>query len=87
MMKRIFSLLLALALFALPALAEEAAGPEVTEVTLELMGCSVRYPQLTGLDDPQAQSAVNAAIMEAGEIQARISRMAALMQSPVKMQV
>ena len=87
MMKRIFSLLLALAIFALPALAEEAAGPEVTEVTLELMGCSVRYPQLTGLDDPQAQSAVNAAIMEAGEIQARISRMAALMQSPVKMQV
>ena len=51
------------------------------------MGCSVHYPQLTGLADAQVQSAVNNAVMEAGQINARLTRMAALMNSPVKLNV
>ena len=57
------SLLLLLALPSSPALGEVQEGPAVTDVALDLLGCSVHYPQLTGLDDPAAQAAANAAIM------------------------
>lgn len=88
MMKRVLSLMLMLlVLCAAFAAAEEETGPRVGDVGLDLMGCSVHYPQVTGLEDPQVQTAVNQAIMEAGEINARISRMAALMNAPVKMTV
>ena len=64
-----------------------AGSPKVTDMSLELMGSSIHYPQLTGLADPAAQAAVNATIMEKGQINARLSRMAALMNSPVKLNV
>ncbi len=63
-----------------------AQAPAVNDMGLELGGSSVRYPQLTGLDD-EVQRAVNAAIMEAGCINDRLSRMAALLNAPVKLTV
>lgn len=83
--------LLALLMFLLFAfstvLAEEATGPAVADVGLDLLGSSIHYPQLTGLADAEVQSAVNAAIMEAGSINERLTRMAALSSAPVKLNV
>ena len=64
-----------------------AEGPAVNDVGLDLLGSSVHYPQLTGLADPAAQSAVNTAIMEKGRINDRLTRMALLTSSPVKLNV
>ncbi len=64
-----------------------AGSPDVTDVSLELLGSKVHYPQLTGLAEPTAQTAVNAAIMEKGRINERLTRMAALVNSPVKLDV
>ena len=88
MLKRIFALLLALVTLTLPALAQEAPqAPQVTDVALDLLGSSMHYPQLTGMADADLQKAVNAAIMEAGQVEARINRMAVLMSAPVKLNV
>ena len=84
MKHRILSLAIILMMFCTLAL---AGSPDVTDVPLELLGSSVHYPQLTGLADPAVQSAVNAAIMEKGRINDRLTRMAALMNSPVKLNV
>ena len=65
----------------------QAEGPAVTDVSMELLGSSIHYPQLTGLEDPAVQSAVNAAIMEKGCINDRLTRMAALASAPVKLSV
>ena len=64
----------------------EAPAPTINDMGLELMGSAVHYPQLTGLD-PVVQTAVNAAIMEKGHINDRLSRMAALLNAPVKLNV
>ena len=75
----------------LPAYAQDVpaaqSGPAVKDVGLDLLGSSVHYPQLTGLDDEAVQSAVNAAIMEAGHINDRLTRMAMLSNAPVKLNV
>ena len=63
-----------------------AEAPAVNDMALDLLGSSIHYPQLTGLD-PAVQTAVNAAIMEKGQINARLTRMAALANSPVKLNV
>lgn len=63
-----------------------ADAPAVNDMALELLGSSIHYPQLTGLD-PAVQSAVNAAIMEKGQINHRLARMAALGSAPVKLNV
>ena len=63
-----------------------AQSPTVNDMALDLLGSSIHYPQLTGLD-PAIQTAVNAAIMEKGQINARLSRMAALGSAPVKLNV
>lgn len=60
--------------------------PLINDMGLELMGSSVHYPQLTGVD-PAIQTAVNTAIMEKGRINERLSRMAALINAPVKLNV
>ena len=85
MKHRILSLCLLLMLTFTLSLAE-APAPTVNDMGLELMGSSVHYPQLTGLD-PAVQTAVNAAIMEKGHINDRLSRMAALLSAPVKLNV
>ena len=87
MLKRIFALFLALLTLTVPALAETGTAPSVTDVVLDLMGNSIHYPQVTGLPDAQVQAAVNAAIIEGGQIEQRINRMAMLMTSAVKLQV
>ncbi len=63
-----------------------AEAPAVNDMGLELGGSSVRYPQLTGLGEA-VQPAVNAAIMEAGGINDHLTRMAALLNAPVKLTV
>ena len=78
-------LLLAAAL--LPCYAQETPQPEIRDVSLELLGSSVHYPQLTGLADAQLQAEINNAIMEEGRINERLSRMAALLNAPVKLSV
>ena len=87
-MRTLLSLLtLLMTLLSLPALGEAPQAPGVTDVALELLDSSIHYPVLTGLDDPGAQSAANAVIMQAGQIENRISRMAQLMNAPVKLNV
>lgn len=88
-MKKLISWMLALALamtmMLCPAWAEQEE--RIADVAMDLMGCSVHYPQLTGLPDAQVQRDVNALIMEKGEINQRLSRVAQLMNSPVKIAV
>lgn len=89
----LFSLLMALVMLCSAALAEAPtdapadASPAVTDVALDLLGSSIHYPQLTGLADAEVQSAVNAAIMERGAINDRLTRMAVLANAPVKLNV
>ena len=64
-----------------------AGSPDVNDVGLDLLGSSVHYPQVSGLANPDAQAAVNAAIMEKGRINDRLTRMAMLANSPVKLNV
>ena len=85
MKHRILSLCLLLMLTFTLSLAESPA-PTINDMGLELMGSAVHYPQLTGLD-PVVQTAVNAAIMKKGHINDRLSRMAALLNAPVKLNV
>lgn len=93
MTQRLLSLLMILLLVCTGAGAEASAetiasaGVIVTDVGLDLLGSSIHYPQLTGLADAEVQSAVNAAIMEAGSINDRLARMAALSNAPVKLNV
>lgn len=85
MKRRIIALCMLLMLTFTLSLAE-APSPTVNDMGLELMGSAVHYPQLTGLD-PTVQAAVNAAIMEKGRINDRLSRMASLLNAPVKLNV
>ena len=62
------------------------ADVTVRDMSLEMLGSSVHYPQLTSLD-PAVQSAVNAAVMDKGRINDRLTRMALLTNSPVKLSV
>lgn len=87
MKQRLLSLVMILLLACGGARAEETAGCAVTDVGLDLLGSSIHYPQLTGLADVEIQSAVNAGIMEAGCINERLTRMAALANAPVKLNV
>ena len=84
MKHRILAIFLVLMFSLTFSLAEEVA---VTDVGLDLLGSSVHYPQLTGMADEALQARVNAAIMEKGRINDRITRMAALMNAPVKLNV
>ena len=63
-----------------------AQTPAVNDVALDLLGSSIHYPQLNGLESA-VQQTVNAAIMEKGQINARLSRMAVLGSAPVKLNV
>lgn len=89
MKQRILALCMLLMLIFTFSLAETPAesSPAVKDVGLDLLGSSVHYPQLSGLEDEAVQAAVNAAIMEKGHINDRIARMATLMNAPVKLKV
>lgn len=88
MMKRIFLWVLAAMLLACSAMAEDVSpGPQIKDVGLDLLGSSLHYPQVTGLDDPAAEKAANDAIMAAAQVEDRINRMTALISAPVKLQV
>ncbi|MBE5796470.1 MAG: hypothetical protein E7327_03725 [Clostridiales bacterium] len=90
MMKRIFILCLTAVLLLGAAAAETtmtADSVQVHDVALDMLGSTLHYPQLTGIADEAVQKAANDAIMTAGQIEKRINRMAALLTSPVKLQV
>ena len=85
MMKRVLALIVVLMLVAGVGLAEERLT--INDVGLDLLGCSVHYPQVTGMGDAALQETVNAAILAAGQIENRLNRMAMLVSSPVKLTV
>ena len=82
MMKRILSLLMIVALMCSSAPAE-ASSASVSEGGLELMGSSVRYPQVTGLEDETLQQQVNQSIQQSLGVPALLSRLAMVMNAPV----
>ena len=87
MMKhRLLSLLLILALTLTSAALAEETGPALVDSGLTLADSSVRYPQLTGMPDETLQQQLNDRILEAGDVEARLNRLALLMQSPVSME-
>ena len=61
--------------------------PKITEKGLTLGNNSVKYPEITGMADENIQQQVNDAILQAGKIENRLSRMAVLMSSPVPLTV
>lgn len=61
--------------------------PQITEKGLTLGNNSVKYPEITGMADENIQQQVNDAILQAGKIENRLSRMAVLMSSPVPLTV
>lgn len=65
----------------------ETTAPTLTDNGLELGGSSVHYPVLSGLADEAVQQAVNEKLLAAGKIENRLTRMAVLMSSPVKVSV
>ena len=62
-------------------------APQITEKGLTLGNSSVKYPEITGMADESIQQQVNDAILQAGKIENRLSRMAVLMSSPVSLTV
>ncbi|MGN1020210.1 MAG: hypothetical protein ACI4O7_07525 [Aristaeellaceae bacterium] len=87
MKQRFLSLLLMLSLMLAPAALAEQPGPALVEGGLTLADSSVSYPQLTGMADEALQQQLNDRILEAGDIENRLTRLALLMQSPVSLQV
>lgn len=87
MKQRLLSLLLMLTMALSPATLAEQTGPALVDGGLELADSSVHYPQLTGMADEALQQLLNDRILEAGDIENRLTRLALLMQSPVSMQV
>lgn len=85
-MKRCMAILLVMLLVLGLARAEDA-GPTVTDAGADLPGGSIHYPQVTGMADEEKQAAVNAAILDAGQMEARLNRAALLGSSPVKLDV
>ena len=78
-MRSILCLLLTLTLLCVcPALAEEAAEPTLLRQQVDAPAGSVSYPQVTGLDDAVIQQQANAAILAAGQVEERISRLQGL---------
>ena len=61
--------------------------PQITEKGLTLGNNSVKYPEITGMADESIQQQVNDAILQAGKIENRLSRMAVLISSPVPLTV
>ena len=74
MMKKCFAALLA----ALMLLSGASAELTVQDAGLALGAGNVRYPQVTGFDDPVLEAAVNQAVLEGGEIGARLDRITLL---------
>ncbi len=78
---------------------EASAAPQTTPVPqespslwiedqgLKLGGSSVHYPVVKGIEDEQLSEKINGTILMEAEINQRLSRMALLMSSPVKLKV
>lgn len=74
MMKKLCTILLIMALLTGGA----AADAVLEDRGLTLPGGSLRYPQVTGLDDAAVQAQVNVLLLEAGDVEARLNRLALL---------
>lgn len=81
MMKRLCAFFAALLLAAAPVARCESV-PALRDQGLALSGSSVRYPQLTGLEDEALQGAVNEALLAAGDVENRLNRLSALISDP-----
>ena len=73
MMKKVFAILMALAV-----LLGSAQAAEVVEQGLELPGGSLRYPKVEGLSDAALQAQVNGLLLQAGDVENRLNRLALL---------
>lgn len=79
---RVVTLILALVLALCPLAQAEEAAPAIQRMGVELPGGSVFYPQLTGLADEAIQQDVNQRLLEKGDVENRLNRLALLMQGP-----
>ena len=73
MMKKVFAILMALMV-----LLGSAQAAEVVEQGLELPGGSLRYPKVEGLSDAALQAQVNGLLLQAGDVENRLNRLALL---------
>ena len=75
--RQMFAILLMLSLLCIPsALGEEV--PSLLHQQVDAAAGSVSYPQVTGMSDAVYQQQANAAILAAGEVEARITRLQSL---------
>ena len=75
--RQMFAILLMLSLLCMPsALGEEV--PSLLHQQVDAAAGSVSYPQVTGMSDAVYQQQANAAILAAGEVEARITRLQSL---------
>ena len=70
-----------------PVALEEPLSPYIEDTGLELMGSSVRAPQVRGLGDEALEALVNEQIMTIGGFQGYFDRMALLISEPVSLTV
>ena len=82
-MKKVITILLALALLLGCAAAE--SGARLTPQGLELPGGSVAYPRVEGLADAALEQQINAMLLTAGDIENRLNRAALLGSGAVKL--
>jgi len=64
-----------------------APAPQIVDAGLSLGIHAVRYPQLSGLDDPAMEAAINARILSAGQIDTLLARLAAVLSLETPLQV
>ncbi len=64
-----------------------APAPQIVDAGLSLGIHAVRYPQLSGLDDPAIEAAINARILSEGQIDTLLARLAAVLSLETPLQV
>ncbi len=64
-----------------------APAPQIVDAGLSLGIHAVRYPQLSGLDDPAIEAVINARILSEGQIDTLLARLAAVLSLETPLQV
>ncbi len=85
-MKKWIATLLLLLLPCLALAEEDASGMTLADAGIDLPGGSIHYPQIQGADEALT-SAVNQALLDAGQISERLDRATLLTSSAVKLNV
>lgn len=76
--RRLLTLLLAITALLLPGALGEEETPQLLHQQVDADAGSVSYPQLSGLSDAVVQQQANAAILSAGQVEERITRLQSL---------